>query len=72
LIVSVEELTKIVDAIVAKLLIDKRGSFTSETLEIMVKELVDKKIAEALDQHLQDYEHKEKMLTVEEIENGRT
>jgi len=67
-IVSAEELTKIVDAIVAKLLIDKRGSFTSETLEIMVKELVDKKIAEALAQHEEEYEHKERMLTVEEVE----
>ena len=63
MIVSVEELTKIVDAIVAKLLIDKRGSFTSETLET----LVDKKIAEALDQHLEDYEHKEKPMTEEEM-----
>jgi hypothetical protein len=70
LIVSAEELTEIVDAIVAKLLIDKRGSFTSETLEIMVKELVDRKIAEAIDKHLDDYKHEAKMLTVEEVETS--
>lgn len=57
MIVSAEELQKIV-----KLLLE-----LNEATEIAVKELVDKKIAEALDQHLSDYVHKEREITADEI-----
>jgi hypothetical protein len=50
MILSAEELQKII-----KLLKE-----LSEASETAVKELVDRKIAEALDQHLEDYEHREK------------
>ena len=58
MIISAEEFQKIV-----KLLMD-----LFEAEEIAIKELVEKKVAEALEQHLEDYEHKEKVLTVEEVE----
>ena len=37
----------------------------NEASETAIKELIDRKIAEALDQHLEDYEHKEKPATEE-------
>ncbi|MEJ5327097.1 MAG: hypothetical protein WHU54_02445 [Candidatus Bathyarchaeia archaeon] len=55
MILSAEELQKIV-----KLLKE-----LNETSETAIKELVDRKIAEAIDQHLEDYEHKEKPATEE-------
>jgi len=58
MILSAEEFQKIV-----KLLME-----LFEVEEIAIKELLDKKIAEALAQHEEDYEHKEKVLTVEEVE----
>lgn len=38
-----------------------------EVQEIAVKELVDKKIAEAITQHEEDYVHAEREITAEEI-----
>jgi len=55
MILSAEELQKIV-----KLLKE-----LNEASETAIKELIDRKIAEALDQHLEDYEHKEKPATEE-------
>ena len=55
MILSAEELQKII-----KLLKE-----LNETSETAIKELVDRKIAEAIDQHLEDYEHKEKPATEE-------
>jgi len=55
MILSAEELQKIV-----KLLKE-----LNEASETAIKELVDRKIAEAIDQHLEDYEHKEKPATEE-------
>jgi hypothetical protein len=55
MILSAEELQKIV-----KLLKE-----LNEASEIAIKELIDRKIAEAIDQHLEDYEHKEKPATEE-------
>jgi|GEM_PF-4820899 len=52
---SAEELQKII-----KLLKE-----LDEASEIAIKELIDRKIAEAIDQHLEDYEHKEKPATEE-------
>jgi len=52
---SAEELQKII-----KLLTE-----LNESSEIAIKELIDRKIAEAIDQHLEDYEHKEKPATEE-------
>jgi hypothetical protein len=53
MILSAEELQKII-----KLLKE-----LNEASEIAIKELIDRKIAEAIDQHLEDYEHKEKPAT---------
>jgi hypothetical protein len=55
MILSAEELQKII-----KLLTE-----LNEASETAIKELIDRKIAEALDQHLEDYEHKEKPATEE-------
>jgi hypothetical protein len=55
MILSAEELQKII-----KLLKE-----LNEASEIAIKELIDRKIAEAIDQHLEDYEHKEKPATEE-------
>lgn len=55
MILSAEELQKII-----KLLKE-----LNEASETAIKELVDRKIAEAIDQHLEDYEHKEKPATEE-------
>jgi len=55
MILSAEELQKII-----KLLKE-----LNEASETATKELIDRKIAEALDQHLEDYEHKEKPATEE-------
>lgn len=55
MILSAEEFQKII-----KLLKE-----LSESSETAIKELIDRKIAEALDQHLEDYEHKEKPATEE-------
>ena len=55
MILSAEELQKII-----KLLKE-----LNETSETAIKELIDRKIAEAIDQHLEDYEHKEKPATEE-------
>jgi len=55
MILSAEELQKII-----KLLKE-----LNEASETAIKELIDRKIAEALDQHLEDYEHKEKPATEE-------
>jgi len=52
---SAEELQKII-----KLLTE-----LNEASEIAIKELINRKIAEAIDQHLEDYEHKEKTATEE-------
>jgi hypothetical protein len=57
MILSAEELQKTVK-LLFKLLTE-----LNEASEIAVKELVDREIAEALDQHLEDYEHKEKPST---------
>jgi len=55
MILSAEELQKII-----KLLKE-----LNEASETATKELIDRKITEALDQHLEDYEHKEKPATEE-------
>jgi hypothetical protein len=55
MILSAEELQKII-----KLLKE-----LNEASEIAIKELINRKIAEAIDQHLEDYEHKEKPATEE-------
>jgi len=55
MILSAEELQKII-----KLLKE-----LNEASETATKELIDRKIAEALDQHLEDYDHKEKPATEE-------
>jgi hypothetical protein len=55
MILSAEELQKII-----RLLTE-----LNEASETAIKELIDRKIAEALDQHLEDYEHKEKPATEE-------
>jgi hypothetical protein len=55
MILSAEELQKII-----KLLKE-----LNEASEIAIKELIDRKIAEAIDQHLEDYKHKEKPATEE-------
>jgi len=55
MILSAEELQKII-----KLLKE-----LNEASEIAIKELIDRKIAEAMDQHLEDYEHEEKLATEE-------
>jgi len=55
MILSAEELQKII-----KLLKE-----LNEASETAIKELIDRKITEALDQHLEDYEHKEKPATEE-------
>ena len=55
MILSAEELQKII-----KLLKE-----LNESSETAIKELIDRKIAEALDQHLEDYEHEEKPATEE-------
>ena len=57
LILSDEEFNKIVNARVKEILL---------TFEIDLKEIMDNKIAEALDQHLEDYMHSETPLTVAE------
>ena len=54
MILSAEELQKTVK-LLFKLLTE-----LNEASETAIKELIDHKIAEALDQHLEDYEHKEK------------
>jgi len=55
MILSAEELQKII-----RLLKE-----LNEASETATKELIDRKIAEALDQHMEDYEHKEKPATEE-------
>ena len=55
MILSAEEFQKII-----KLLKE-----LNEASETAIKEFIDRKIAEALDQHLEDYEHKEKPATEE-------
>jgi len=55
MILSAEEFQKII-----KLLKE-----LNESAETAIKELIDRKIAEAIDQHLEDYEHKEKLATEE-------
>jgi len=55
MILSAEEFQKII-----KLLTE-----LNEASETAIKEFIDRKIAEALDQHLEDYEHKEKPATEE-------
>jgi glycerol-3-phosphate O-acyltransferase len=59
MILSAEELHKTV-----KLLL-KLLNELNESAETAIKELIDRKIAEAIDQHLEDYEHKEKPATEE-------
>ena len=54
MILSAEELQKTLHTLF-KLLKE-----LNEAAETAVKELIDRKIAEALDQHLEDYEHKER------------
>jgi len=54
MILSAKELQKTVK-LLFKLLTE-----LNEASETAIKELIDRKIAEALDQHLEDYEHKEK------------
>jgi len=53
MILSAEELAKIVKEVVLQLL------KLSEAQEIALMEKIDSKIAEAMDQHLDDYEHQE-------------
>jgi len=53
MILSAEELQKTIQ------LLFKMFMELNEASEIAIKELIDNKIAEALDQHLEDYEHKE-------------
>ena len=55
MMLSAEELQKII-----KLLTE-----LNEASETAIKEFIDRKIAEALDQHLEDYDHKEKPATEE-------
>jgi len=55
MILSAEELQKII-----RLLTE-----LNEASETAIKEFIDRKIAEALDQHLEDYDHKEKPATEE-------
>jgi hypothetical protein len=61
MILSAEELQKTVTHLF-KLLKE-----LNEASETAIKELIDRKIAEALDQHLEEYEHKEKPATEEDL-----
>ena len=45
-----------------------KSEWFKEWLDNYIKEIIDAKVCEAIEQHEEDYEHKEKMLTVEEVE----
>jgi len=58
MILSAEELAKIVKEVVSQLL------KLSEAQEIALMEKMDSKIAEAINQHLDDYEHQETKIVI--------